>query len=145
MVLDEVHERFVEADFLMALLRLSLSRPGTLRQRVVVMSATLQKALGNFFRRGVSTQRGLPKWPWSMGFRDTPMRGFPCLGAWACAVEAEDAYDSMTFSSHSTCDASLPRPVLLPSPGKAELASITLPGSTPFEVTDFFWEAEARV
>ncbi|CAJ1327557.1 unnamed protein product [Effrenium voratum] len=82
-VLDEVHERFVEADFLMALLRLSLSRPGTLRQRVVVMSATLQKALGKFFR-----------------------------------------------------------PVLLPSPGKAELASITLPGSTPFEVTDFFWEAE---
>lgn len=48
-VLDEVHERFMEADFLMALLRLSLSRPETVSMRVVVMSATLQKSLGNFF------------------------------------------------------------------------------------------------
>jgi len=49
-VLDEVHERFIEADFLMTLLRLSLSRPETMSTRIVVMSATLQKALGNFFR-----------------------------------------------------------------------------------------------
>lgn len=49
-VLDEVHERFVEADFLMALLRLNLSRPETWHQRIIVMSATLQKALYAFFR-----------------------------------------------------------------------------------------------
>jgi len=49
-VLDEVHERFVEADFLMALLRLLLSRPETISTRIVVMSATLQKSLGDFFR-----------------------------------------------------------------------------------------------
>jgi len=49
-VLDEVHERFVQADFLAALLRFSLSRPETLAVRIVVMSATLQKALGDFFR-----------------------------------------------------------------------------------------------
>lgn len=35
-VLDEVHERFVEADFLMTLLRLSLSRPQTIGQRIIV-------------------------------------------------------------------------------------------------------------
>ncbi len=35
-VLDEVHERFIEADFLMALLRLSLSRPQTIGQRIIV-------------------------------------------------------------------------------------------------------------
>eukprot|EP00435_Cladocopium_sp_Y103_P016914 s760_g4.t1 len=35
-VLDEVHERFVEADFLMALLRMLLSRPESLRTRIVV-------------------------------------------------------------------------------------------------------------
>eukprot|EP00913_Durusdinium_trenchii_P030773 g28821.t1 len=34
-VLDEVHERFVEADFLMALLRLNLSRPETWHQRII--------------------------------------------------------------------------------------------------------------
>eukprot|EP00930_Biecheleria_cincta_P091040 TRINITY_DN8053_c0_g1_i1.p1 TRINITY_DN8053_c0_g1~~TRINITY_DN8053_c0_g1_i1.p1 ORF type:complete len:1502 (-),score=261.44 TRINITY_DN8053_c0_g1_i1:71-4576(-) len=50
LVLDEVHERFVEADFLMALLRLSLSRPETMGQRIVIMSATLQQALAQFFR-----------------------------------------------------------------------------------------------
>lgn len=49
-VLDEVHERFVEADFLMALLRLQLSRPETCSVRVVVMSATLQKTLAVFFK-----------------------------------------------------------------------------------------------
>jgi len=49
-VLDEVHERFVEADFLMSLLRLLLSRPETQAVRIVVMSATLQQALGSFFR-----------------------------------------------------------------------------------------------
>lgn len=48
-VLDEVHERFVEADFLMALLRLMLSRPELTAVRVVVMSATLHHELGNFF------------------------------------------------------------------------------------------------
>ncbi|CAE8707267.1 unnamed protein product, partial [Polarella glacialis] len=80
-VLDEVHERFVEADFLMALLRLALSRPETIHQRIVVMSATLQKALGDFFR-----------------------------------------------------------PILLPAPAGAEPGSLTLPGSTPFEVRDYFWE-----
>ena len=49
-VLDEVHERFVEADFLMTLLRLSLSRPQTIGQRIIVMSATLQDALHRFFK-----------------------------------------------------------------------------------------------
>lgn len=49
-VLDEVHERFVQADFLMALLRLSLSRPETAATRIIVMSATLQQALGKFFK-----------------------------------------------------------------------------------------------
>jgi len=49
-VLDEVHERFMEADFLMTLLRLSLSRPRTLAVRIIVMSATLQQTLSRFFR-----------------------------------------------------------------------------------------------
>eukprot|EP00971_Amphidinium_carterae_P146195 2898049-Amphidinium_carterae.1 len=49
-VLDEVHERFVAADFMMALLRLLLSRRETAHIRVVVMSATMQKALSDFFR-----------------------------------------------------------------------------------------------
>eukprot|EP00929_Paragymnodinium_shiwhaense_P077332 TRINITY_DN39820_c0_g1_i1.p1 TRINITY_DN39820_c0_g1~~TRINITY_DN39820_c0_g1_i1.p1 ORF type:complete len:1502 (-),score=293.44 TRINITY_DN39820_c0_g1_i1:200-4705(-) len=49
-VLDEVHERFVEADFLMALLRLQLSRPESIRKRIVVMSATLQRSLVDFFQ-----------------------------------------------------------------------------------------------
>eukprot|EP00929_Paragymnodinium_shiwhaense_P123712 TRINITY_DN9788_c0_g2_i1.p1 TRINITY_DN9788_c0_g2~~TRINITY_DN9788_c0_g2_i1.p1 ORF type:complete len:1582 (-),score=344.17 TRINITY_DN9788_c0_g2_i1:185-4930(-) len=49
-VLDEVHERSMEADFLMAFLRLLLSRTETISQRVVVMSATLQKTLGNYFK-----------------------------------------------------------------------------------------------
>lgn len=62
-VLDEVHERhwskrslieaprgFVEADFLMALLQLRLSRPETMHQRIVVMSATLQSHLHASFR-----------------------------------------------------------------------------------------------
>lgn len=48
-VIDEAHERSVEADFFMALLRMLLSRPKTLSTRVVVMSATLQAALGDFF------------------------------------------------------------------------------------------------
>lgn len=80
-VLDEVHERFVEADFLMALLRMLLSRPESLRTRIVVMSATLQKALHAFFK-----------------------------------------------------------PVLLPAPHRAEMTSITSPGSTPYQVEDFFLE-----
>eukprot|EP00438_Fugacium_kawagutii_P034037 Skav222223 [mRNA] locus=scaffold552:487062:489744:+ [translate_table: standard] len=46
-VLDEVHERFVEADFLMALLRILLSRPSTMTTRIVVM-------LGGQLRRGVA-------------------------------------------------------------------------------------------
>ena len=50
-VLDEVHERFVEADFLMAFLRMALSRPETQRQRLVVMSAKFQKRqVADFFR-----------------------------------------------------------------------------------------------
>ena len=50
-VLDEVHERFVEADFLMAFLRMFLSRPETQRQRIVVMSARFQKKqLQAFFK-----------------------------------------------------------------------------------------------
>eukprot|EP00928_Gymnodinium_smaydae_P028022 TRINITY_DN21488_c0_g2_i1.p1 TRINITY_DN21488_c0_g2~~TRINITY_DN21488_c0_g2_i1.p1 ORF type:complete len:1567 (+),score=213.20 TRINITY_DN21488_c0_g2_i1:215-4915(+) len=49
-VLDEVHERFVQADFLAALLRLLLSRPETINVRIVVMSATLQQSFGDFFR-----------------------------------------------------------------------------------------------
>lgn len=80
-VLDEVHERFVEADFLMALLRMLLSRPESVRTRIVVMSATLQKALHLFFK-----------------------------------------------------------PVLLPAPHRAEMTSITSPGSTPFKVEDYFLE-----
>jgi HrpA-like RNA helicase len=41
-VLDEVHERFVEADFLMALLRMLLSRPESLRTRIVVTLGPVQ-------------------------------------------------------------------------------------------------------
>ena len=40
-VLDEMHEHFIEADFLMTLLRLSLSRPETMSSRIVVMSPGL--------------------------------------------------------------------------------------------------------
>lgn len=80
-VLDEVHERFVEADFLMALLRLSLSRPETLKQRIVVMSATMQQTFDLFFQ-----------------------------------------------------------PLLLPSPAKLQPGRLSLPGRTPFEVTDLMWE-----
>ena len=50
-VLDEVHERFVEADFLMAFLRMALSRPETQTQRLVIMSAKFQKnKLASFFK-----------------------------------------------------------------------------------------------
>ena len=41
-VLDKVHERFVEADFLMALLRMLLSRPESLRTRIVVTLGPVQ-------------------------------------------------------------------------------------------------------
>ncbi|CAK0808001.1 unnamed protein product [Prorocentrum cordatum] len=81
LVLDEVHERFVEADFLMSLLRLWLSHPRTANTRLVVMSATLQKTLSEFFR-----------------------------------------------------------PLLLPAPAAASPGKLTLPGSSPFEVSEYFWD-----
>ena len=53
-VLDEVHERFVEADFLMAFLRMALSRPETQRQRIVIMSAKFQMGkLKMFFKPAI--------------------------------------------------------------------------------------------
>lgn len=81
LVLDEVHERFVEADFLMSLLRLWLSHPRTANTRLVVMSATLQKTLSEFFR-----------------------------------------------------------PLLLPAPAGASPGKLTLPGSTPFKVSEYSWD-----
>jgi len=49
-ILDEVHERFVQADFMMALLRLLLSRRETAHIRIIVMSATMQHSWSDFFR-----------------------------------------------------------------------------------------------
>jgi len=51
-VLDEVHERSLDADFLSLLVKMLLSRPprvGSPRIRLVIMSATLEKSFAKYF------------------------------------------------------------------------------------------------
>eukprot|EP00931_Biecheleriopsis_adriatica_P086333 TRINITY_DN61027_c0_g1_i1.p1 TRINITY_DN61027_c0_g1~~TRINITY_DN61027_c0_g1_i1.p1 ORF type:complete len:1595 (-),score=329.26 TRINITY_DN61027_c0_g1_i1:55-4839(-) len=102
-VLDEVHERFVEADFLMALLRLMLSRPETISQRIVVMSATLQRALGIFFRPALlpapaGAEPGAITLPGSTPFEVHDFNLEDVRGRWPAACIGDEAKFIQSFS-----------------------------------------------